>query len=155
MIIDITPQLDALRHLHGIVNVAVLGKPESLRCAEALSRSQFNCETLPDGRTKIFIRGTHEGLQALLSQEGVTAETWIVLVEDDERYDEATYTATIDDRAVEVRTGMLDELFGYIAVQSSDLEDVYDAIELHSFRPAPDFDDKFTRVAVSEHTASR
>jgi hypothetical protein len=163
MIIDITPMLDRLRAVHGTITIAVIDKPMSIRFAEALTpttqqyhqsvndhagRNPLQFNQLPDGRTAVVTHGTSENLQSFLYMEGVPVEAWIQLSEYDDYYEEAAYVANFGGRHVRVQTGMLDELFGYIATQSSRIGDTLDANEDIQLKSTGRFETLYERIAA-------
>lgn len=160
MIVDITPQTDALRHFYGTINVAVISAEVTAQFAEALKRPPFDSTTLSDGRSKIVVRGTIGGLQSFLAQAGIPVEAWIVLYQqvqqpDEVIFDEATYAATVDNHDIRVRVGMLDQKSSFVAVQSSNVEAVFNAIGMYRLGSDNGFKTHFTRVFELEYAGGK
>lgn len=103
---------------------------------------------LPDGRAAINKPQSPAEILNLLYEISVQATAWIEVHEYDDRYEESAYVADINGRYVRVQTGMLDDLFGYVAVQSPLQSDIPTAIEDIHFRSSGRFDAIYERIAI-------
>lgn len=150
MIIDLTPHLETLRRHHGRVYIAIVSKKDSeqLKGEFTSVRSELQFGTLPDGRATVASRGNSDQIRSFLFIKGISVDTWIDLREEDEHYEEATYVTDMDGRYVRVQTGMLDDLFGYIAVQSPRFGDADTVIEDIEIKSDGRFDALYERIAT-------
>lgn len=150
MTIDLNPFLNSLRQTYGIVYVAVLSG-EDYDCYTQLTKPHDDIWTaeLPDGQIALASFSSTNQMTERFYLCGIAPKVWIELREFDDRFEEATYVADIHGRYVRVQTGMLDDMFGYIAVQSRQLPDTTTAIEDMQFKSSGRFDTYYEKLAAS------
>jgi hypothetical protein len=150
MRIDLTNLLSKLRRTHGIITVAVLSKADcDFVLANPGVHGKLTFDVFSDGRATISSLSGPNPIEEYLRNRRVHAESWIVLHEFDDHYDEATYVGDASGQYVRVQTGMLDDLFGYVAAQSRSLADVDDALESAQLPSVTDFDATYERLVDS------
>ena len=150
MTIDLNPFLDSLRQTHGIVYVAILSG-EDYDCYTQLTKPHDGiwAVELSDGQVALASFSSANQMTERFYPCGIAPKSWIELREFDDRFEEATYVADIHGRYVRVQTGMLDDMFGYIAVQSRQLSDTTIAIEDIQFKSSGRFDAYYEKLAAS------
>ena len=150
MTIDLTPHIDTLRHHHGNLHLAVISKEDFAKHKALLvSWGAVQVSELPDGRAVLGeVRKPLEILNVLYEFR-ISATTWIELRRFDDRYEEAAYVTDMDGRYVRVQTGMLNDLFGYVAVQSPSLLDMDQAFEDVQLPALRNFEASYERIAAT------
>lgn len=149
--INLTSLLNILRHTHNTLTVAVL----STQDATFYKHHRGDADQLPlieleDGRTALFTIEEPEKLERHLQLRAMIPESWVRLCVFDDKYDEVVYVTNIDGRYVRVQTGMLDEYFGFVVVQSVNRgDDGAQFIEDRDLLSPAEFDAKYERLAVA------
>lgn len=140
--------LDTLRRTHSTISVAIISPMDYSDFRDLAGQNDHvHASELPDNSIAVAVFGDTEQITKPFYMCGIAPKHWIELREFDELFEEATYVCNMSGRYVRVQTGMLDDSFGYIAVQSSCLSDMDIVMEDFQIQSTGNFDARYEKLA--------